>query len=316
MPHQALHQAVREGTCATELSALTDDSAIPLDGDKNTASVFRVRSTHGVEELRASLAYWSSVGEGPGGITGQARGEATLELARSANGQGRQLAIGESQPLRPPSRRCLRYGTHGLHEYRGKFFPQLVRALMNIGRLPKGALVLDPMCGSGTTLVETRLSGRRGVGLDMNPLSVFITDVKCRALDVAPEALVGANGALRQALRSAPRRGAQEGRLRSLAESDRDYLRRWFAPGTLEELDSVDAAIAGLRGELVRDFYRVCLSNILRGVSWQKSADLRVRRERKDIVEGETVARFLNEAGPLNENGRDVSRRARQSQFG
>ncbi|RMD68589.1 MAG: hypothetical protein D6822_06695, partial [Cyanobacteria bacterium J149] len=38
-----------------------------------------------------------------------------------------------------PNRRCLRYGTHGIHEYRGKFFPQLVRSLINIshrGRIP------------------------------------------------------------------------------------------------------------------------------------------------------------------------------------
>ena len=41
--------------------------------------------------------------------------------------------------------------------------------------------MLDPMCGSGTTLVEARLSDRTAYGLDMNPLSVFITDVKCRA---------------------------------------------------------------------------------------------------------------------------------------
>ena len=78
-------------------------------------------------------------------------------------------------PSTLPNKRCLRYATHGLHEYRGKFFPQLVRALMNIARLPEDAVVLDPMCGSGTTLVEARLSGRRSYGLDMNPLSVFVT---------------------------------------------------------------------------------------------------------------------------------------------
>ncbi len=61
-----------------------------------------------------------------------------------------------------PNKRCLRYATHGLHEYRGKFFPQLVRALMNIVKLPKSGVVLDP--SSGMTLVEARLSGRTTYG--------------------------------------------------------------------------------------------------------------------------------------------------------
>ena len=32
--------------------------------------------------------------------------------------------------------RRLRYGPHDLHEYRGKFFPQLVRSLINMSGLP------------------------------------------------------------------------------------------------------------------------------------------------------------------------------------
>ena len=93
-------------------------------------------------------------------------------------------------PTRLPNKRCLRDAIHGLHEYRGKFFPQLVRALMNVARLPENAVVLDPMCGSGTTLVEARLSGRRCFGIDMNPPSVFVSDVKCEALALRPSALV------------------------------------------------------------------------------------------------------------------------------
>ena len=63
---------------------------------------------------------------------------------------------------------------------------------MNIAKLSKDAIVLDPMCGSGTTLVEARLSGRRCYGLDINPLSIFVTDVKCQALAFAPKALLKA----------------------------------------------------------------------------------------------------------------------------
>ena len=80
------------------------------------------------------------------------------------------------------------------------------------------------------------------------------------------------------------------GHFASLAENDRAYLERWFAPQTLEELDRIEAAIRRMPAEALRKFYRVCLSNILRGVSWQKNDDLRVRREETDLAAGETVA--------------------------
>src|SRR5712692_3492479 len=42
------------------------------------------------------------------------------------------------------------YATHGLFPYRGKFHPQMIKALLNIMGLKPGQTVLDPMMGSGT----------------------------------------------------------------------------------------------------------------------------------------------------------------------
>ena len=279
-----------------ELRALAGGSVAPLDGDEASASLFSVSMSSEVERLRGALAYWSSVGEGPEGVTAQVRGEATLVSARSAVGATELLDMTEFPVPKLPKRRCLRYGTHGMHEYRGKFFPQLVRALINIAQLPSDATVLDPMCGSGTTLVEARLTGRRAVGLDMNPLSVFITEVKCGALELPPRVLASANEAVRTRLTERGFRLRTGGRITELSDQDREYLSRWFAPRTLRELDCVEASIRDLRGEAVRGFFRVCLSNIVRGVSWQKNADLRVRREESQLLPGETISRFLDEA--------------------
>ena len=110
---------------------------------------------------------------------------------------------------------------------------------MNIAQLPEDAVVLDPMCGSGTTLVEASLSERTSFGLDMNPLSVFISDVKCRALTLAPGELAAAYAQLKKELAAAPvRRKRTQATLRP--DGDRAYLERWFAPQTLLELDSID----------------------------------------------------------------------------
>jgi DNA modification methylase len=53
---------------------------------------------------------------------------------------------------------------------------------------PPGGLVLDPFCGSGTTLVAARRSGRRCIGIDTNGDAVLLAQ---RRLDEASTSLSG-----------------------------------------------------------------------------------------------------------------------------
>jgi DNA modification methylase len=71
------------------------------------------------------------------------------------------------------------YATHGLHAYAAKCPPQLVSYGLRYYSKP-GEIVLDPMAGSGTTLVEARLMGRHAVGYDIDPLARMIAQVKSR----------------------------------------------------------------------------------------------------------------------------------------
>jgi hypothetical protein len=69
------------------------------------------------------------------------------------------------------------YLTHSIHRYSGKFIPQIARQAIEL-LTALGDLVLDPYCGSGTTLLESSLTGRRSIGVDLNPLAVLISRVK------------------------------------------------------------------------------------------------------------------------------------------
>ena len=280
-----------------ELRALAHGPVTPLDGDNDTAIHFAINRRNNAEHLRSALAYWCSVGSDPDALTLQLRGEATSLVARNgADTETLPKTVRTLVPRTLPNKRCLRYATHGLHEYRGKFFPQLVRSLINSIDLPSEAFIVDPMCGSGTTLVEAFLSGRRCFGLDMNPLSVFISDVKCESLTLEPSELLSSLAEL-QTILDWPlnlRLGSRKSDL--FSDSDQAYLRRWFSSTVLLELDHIDNAIASLPSRRIRNFFSVCLSNILRGVSWQKNDDLRIRREVGDIPLGETIRRFLSEA--------------------
>lgn len=70
------------------------------------------------------------------------------------------------------------YGTHGFHRYVGRFPSHLIRALINYFGATSEDIVLDPFCGSGTTLVEARMLGVKAKGIEISPLSAMISRVK------------------------------------------------------------------------------------------------------------------------------------------
>ena len=67
---------------------------------------------------------------------------------------------------------------HDWYRFVLSFPPHLVRHYFSDFSLGAGQVVLDPFCGTGTTLVEARLNGLGSMGLEAHPFSRFASSVK------------------------------------------------------------------------------------------------------------------------------------------
>ncbi|MDP8221549.1 MAG: DNA methyltransferase, partial [Candidatus Stygibacter frigidus] len=81
---------------------------------------------------------------------------------------------------------------HRLHPYKGKFIPQLVEYFLDSHTdeykkevyFKPGDIVLDPFCGSGTTLVQANELGLHAIGIDVSAFNTMISNVKLSEYDL------------------------------------------------------------------------------------------------------------------------------------
>lgn len=283
-----------------ELERLTRTTPRPLSG-VNGYELFEINTRIPAKKIATSLAYWERIFTSrKKQLSLQVLREATVNVIRNGTPLDeitKALPLPDDECTVLPARRCLRYGTHGIHEYRGKFFPQLVRALINISRAG-GGIIADPMCGSGTTAVEAMLAEGHALGLDLNPLSVFMSRTKCSVQSLDPMDLREAYEKMQTTLLGKNPRRAKANRLpyfESLPQPDREYLSQWFAKQVLHDLDLIATRIMKITLKPARDLMLLALSNILRSVSWQKDADLRVRKEVRVDDDADAIREFLDE---------------------
>jgi len=210
--------------------------------------------------------------------------------------------------------------THPFHSYPARLHPATARILVELvgAGAARGAPLVDPFCGSGTTLVEARAAGLRAIGVDLNPLAVLVARAKTWT---APRPRrkqlhqVGheITGRVLAAGKAARRAGAEPAPLRKPAGFDPNARNRrlasWFSPHVRRELEHIAALLDEMRAgdpELAA-VLTACLSAILYKVS-SRSSDTDGTWVDRNVPRGAPARHFAQRVELLTSGLHDLAR--------
>ena len=178
-------------------------------------------------------------------------------------------------------------GLHSIHPYPARFVPHIPRYLIQLFQPVVNGPVLDPFCGSGTTLVECQAKGIASFGIDINPIAVLISNVKTNPpnQEISPTATRLAEAAEASANCTYP---------------DIPRLAHWFSPGAALALAKLTRELDDVSEPKVYDALRVALSRIIVRVSRQDS-DTRYAAVNRSVDEVDVYRLFVESAKTLDE---------------
>ncbi len=186
------------------------------------------------------------------------------------------------------------YLSHSMHPYPAKFPPQLPKLILQNYAI-KGQSVLDPFCGSGTTLVEARLFGANAIGVDVNGLSVLLSQVKATQLypeqfDQIERFISKIDGEIiHWKLSGRP----------AIIVKEIEGQSHWFQQNVSEEITFLLNSIELLNDCNVKNYLKIVLSSIIVRVSNQDS-DTRFAAIKKNISDCYTLEIYCKKAKEYN----------------
>lgn len=172
-------------------------------------------------------------------------------------------------------------GIHAIHPYPAKFIPQIPRQLIELYHPGGASVVLDPFCGSGTTLVEAILLGLEAWGIDLHPLACLISRVKTKPLE--PDFADAAKSVIRRARSRITR---NEVNVPNIPNVD-----HWFKRDIQKALAALTSEINSVSSVSRKEALQVAFSSIVVRVSNQES-DTRYAAVEKDVCVDDVFVLF------------------------
>ena len=130
-----------------------------------------------------------------------------------------------------------------IHPFPARMAPSIIQRQL---RSERSLRVVDPMVGSGTTLVTARLYGHQALGFDTDPLALLIA--KAWSSDIDPERLRRLAARVLHDARARYRSiTAGKAYPQGADQETRSFIRFWFGPTNRRQLSALAASIASVR---------------------------------------------------------------------
>lgn len=161
--------------------------------------------------------------------------------------------------------------THCFHNYPAMMIPQVAGRLMDkYGKA--GDLLLDPYCGTGTSLVESNLRGINAVGNDLNPLACLIAKTKTTVLNLQTLDLYLKDF---NNFQFAKRFGCES---KQIEIPDFPNIDFWFGENVKFDLGQIKYYISEITGSEIQNFFKVAFSETVRDCSLTRNSEFKLYR--------------------------------------
>jgi DNA modification methylase len=156
--------------------------------------------------------------------------------------------VGEQMTLvfeREPEQLAGSEHVHRWYDYVQGFDPDLASRKIQEHCAQPGSVVLDPFCGSGTTLVAAQMLGHEAIGVDANPVMCLVAKAKT-LWDVSLDQFLERSQAVLAALEDAVVAGGP-----ALDDGSRVPMKsvnKWFRPAVMREVRAAQTILSDLSG--------------------------------------------------------------------
>ncbi len=201
-------------------------------------------------------------------------------------------------------------GRHRIHPYPAMIHPLLVNFLIE-KYAKREDVVFDPFCGSGVTLLESKIKGHDSFGLDINPMALLIARAKTQMYE--RKKLLEEFEDLTEALSKGTDSLFDSYQTDIPQIKNMDY---WYSEEVVNDLGKIRWVLKN-RSYKYRDFFIAIFAFICRNQSFTRNGEFkryRIKEEKIEGIKNEVFPKFFSHLKDMIEVflSRDIPRRKSQ----
>lgn len=178
-------------------------------------------------------------------------------------------------------------GIHNIGKYPATMVPDMQYQLLSVISKHinnKNITLLDPFCGSGTTLVIAQELGINSVGIDINPYATLLSFVKTHKYNRTD--VCDAISTIKSNLEKESK----------FSIYDFYNIKKWFRDDIINSLSQIRHCILLEKSQDIRNFFWICLSEVIFKFSNDRTSTFKLHvlpKEKIDLIEDKCIEYFI-----------------------